>query len=167
MWFIPKDYVWVHTRVQKAHDKYLEKLSIETTFDIKDKIVFFKAIVSIWKQVFNWSSFWELWKDKAFEKLETVAVWRALAFAWFEIQDWIASKDEMDKFEKNKSYTKEVKKWLNYESFKEIVESWNTTEKQIADIIKEDWYTLSNQAKIAVRNYIDTWIIEKSLFFKK
>ena len=29
MWYLPKDYVWVHTRVQKAHDKYKEKLNIE------------------------------------------------------------------------------------------------------------------------------------------
>ena len=98
MGFIPKNYVWVHTRVQQAHDAHKEKLSIETSFDIKDKIVFFTAKVTIWEQVFNGSSFWELGKEKAFEKLETVAVWRALAFAWFEIKEWIASKDEMDKF---------------------------------------------------------------------
>ena len=66
-----------------------------------------------------------------------------------------------------KTETKEVKKWLNYETFKEIIEAWNTTEQDIAKIIQEDWYTLSNQARIAVRYYCDTWEIDKNLFFKK
>jgi hypothetical protein len=61
----------------------------------------------------------------------------------------------------------ENKLWLNYETFKNIVEAGNTTEQQIANIIKEDWYTLSNQAKIAIRHYITTWEIDKNLFFKK
>jgi len=102
MWYLPKDYVWVHTRVQKAHEKYWEKLNIETEFDIKDKVVIFKAKITIWEQVFTGSSFWEVGKEKAFEKLETVAVWRALAFAWFEIKEWIASKDEMEVWENKK-----------------------------------------------------------------
>lgn len=102
MWFLPKDYVWVHTRVQKAHDTHKDKLSIETNFEIKDKIVFFTAKVTIWEQVFNWSSFWELGREKAFEKLETVAVGRALAFAGFEIKEGIASRDEIDRFEAKK-----------------------------------------------------------------
>jgi cytochrome c556 len=59
------------------------------------------------------------------------------------------------------------KVWLNYENFKAIVEAWNTTEKEIADIIKQDWYTLSQRAKEAVRHYINTGEIDKNLFFKK
>ena len=59
------------------------------------------------------------------------------------------------------------KKWLNYEAFNEIIEAWNTTETEIANIIKQDWYTLSQYAKNAVRHYCDTGEIDKNLFFKQ
>ena len=42
-----------------------------------------------------------------------------------------------------------------------------STEAQIAKVIKEDWFTLSSNAKNAVRHYVDTWDIDKNLFFKK
>jgi len=114
MWFLPKDYVWVHTRVEKAHDKHNKNLSIKTEFDIKENTVIFKAEVYIkdTDQTFNWSAFWEVWKEKAFEKLETVAVWRALAFAWFEVKDWIASWEEMQRFQ-SKQETETKPKYNN------------------------------------------------------
>jgi hypothetical protein len=108
MWFIPKDYVWVSTRIELAHEKYKDNISIVTEFDIKDQTVIFTATVKIkdTEQVFTWHSFWEVGKEKAFEKLETVALWRALAFAWFEVKSWIASREEMEVFEK-KEYKEE------------------------------------------------------------
>jgi len=98
MWFLPKDYVWVDTRIDKAHEKHDKNLSIITEFDIKDKTVIFTAKVYIKDsdQTFTWHSFGEVWKEKAFEKLETVAVWRALAFAGFETRSGIASREEME-----------------------------------------------------------------------
>jgi len=106
MWFLPRDYVWVDTRIDKAHEKHKEQLSIETEFDIKDKTVIFTARVKIksTEQVFTWHSFWEVGKEKAFEKLETVAVGRALAFAWFETRDGIASREEIEVWEDKKEY---------------------------------------------------------------
>jgi hypothetical protein len=47
------------------------------------------------------------------------------------------------------------------------VEAGNNTEKQIADIIKQDGFVLSAQAKIRVRHFVETGEIEKNLFFKK
>ena len=98
MSFLPTNYVWVHTRVEQFHAKYPNG-SIKTIFDVKDGTAIMQATVEFDWRTFNWTSFWELKKEKALEKLETVAVWRALAFAWFEIKSWIASKDEMDKFD--------------------------------------------------------------------
>ena len=72
--------------------------------------------------------------------------------------------DDWKKAQDSKTETKEAKQWLNYETLVQIVEAWNTTETQIAKIIKEDWYSLSNQAKIAVRHYCETWEIDKNLF---
>jgi len=67
--------------------------------------------------------------------------------------------------EKNNTYGK--KNWLNYEDFVNIVEAWNTTEKQITKIIKEEDYTLWWPAKNAVRHYVETGELDKNLFFKK
>lgn len=132
MWFLPKDYVWVDTRIDKAHEKHWKDLSIETEFDIKDKTVIFTARVNIksTEQVFTWHSFWEVGKEKAFEKLETVAVGRALAFAWFETRDGIASREEMEVWETKKEKpngeiipSDDEKEWFwleNWEKFKVV-----------------------------------------------
>ena len=58
-------------------------------------------------------------------------------------------------------------KWLNYDDFVNIIDCWNDTEEKIAKIIKADWYKLSQFAKNAVRHYINTWEINKNLFFKQ
>ncbi len=107
MGFLPKDYVWVHTRVQKFHDTY-EQGQITTEFTTVWDIISFQATVVLdvtvpleQRRLFTWSSLWDVHKEKAFEKLETVAVGRALAFAWFDIKDWIASNDEMQRFQAN------------------------------------------------------------------
>lgn len=109
MWFIPKDYVGVHTRVENYHKDHKEKASILTEFRIDWKIVSFKATVETSKGIFNWSSFGTTDKEKAFEKLETVAIWRALAFAGYEIQSWIASNEEMQEWNKKEVVKTESK----------------------------------------------------------
>lgn len=102
--------------------------------------------------------------------------WASSSYARKYALNWLfAIDDEKDsdatnthwKWQESKNEPEQPKKWLNYETFKEIVDSWNTTETQIADIIKQDWFTLSNQAKIAIRHYITTGEIDKNLFFKK
>lgn len=92
---------------------------------------------------------------------------RKYALNWLFAIDDEKDSDATNTHWKQEQTQEQPKKWLNYETFKEIVDSWNTTEKQISEIIKQDWYTLSNQAKIAVRHFISTWELNKNLFFKQ
>ena len=63
--------------------------------------------------------------------------------------------------------SKIAKKWLNYKDFAKIVADGNHTEAAIAKAITEWWFTLSENAKKAVRHYVDTWELMENLFFKK
>lgn len=113
MWFLPKDYVSVSTRVEQFHAKF-PKWSMDTSFEINWNIVIFKTKVSMWDdRTFTWHSFWTVWKEKAFEKLETVSVGRALAFAWFETTSGIASREEMEVFNDN---------WLTFDDYVESIQ---------------------------------------------
>lgn len=116
MWFLPKDYVSVSTRVDKFHEKY-PKGSMDTSFEINGNTVIFKTKVFLWEneRTFTGHSFWQVGKEKSFEKLETVSVWRALAFAGFETVWGIASKEEMEVFEENKG------NWLTFDDYLESI----------------------------------------------
>lgn len=98
---LPKDYVSVATRVDQFHTDHEQGISIDTAFTLQWEVACFKATVTTKKGTFTWSSFGKLWREKAFEKLETVAVGRALAFAGYETRDGIASKEEMEVFDTN------------------------------------------------------------------
>ena len=101
--FLPKDYVSVATRVDQFHTDHEKDISIDTNFTLQGDVACFKAIVKTKKGTFSGSSFGKLGREKAFEKLETVAVGRALAFAGYETRDGIASKEEMEVFESNEN----------------------------------------------------------------
>ena len=58
-------------------------------------------------------------------------------------------------------------KYFNYKDLVEVVEAGNTTEAEIAKVIKEDWFTLSGNAKKALRHYCDTGEISNDIFFGK
>ena len=161
MGFIPKDYVWVHTRIEKYHSEHTEWMNINTEFKLEWNVAIFKATIISKKWTFTWSSFWELWKEKAFEKLETVAVGRALAFAWYEVKDWIASKEEIEEWDKKKP------KYFNYSDLLATVESWATTGEAIKLIIKEDWFTTSKNSVLAIKHYLETWEVVENLFYDK
>ncbi len=120
MWFLPKDYVPVSTRVEQFHKKF-PKGSIDTSFEINWNIVIFKTKVIMWEddRFFTGHSFWAVGKEKAFEKLETVSVWRALAFAWFETVWGIASREEMEVFSDNS---------LTYDDYLESIQMEKDTE---------------------------------------
>ena len=81
-----------------------KKGKIETKPSFVEKAVYFKAIVTpdIEKpeRVFTGHSFGNIQKEKALEKLETVAVGRALAFMGIGIVEGIASADEIQNFHK-------------------------------------------------------------------
>ena len=102
---LPKDYVSVATRVDQFHTDHEQGISIDTVFTLQWEVACFKATVTTKKWTFTWSSFGKLWREKAFEKLETVAVGRALAFAGYETRDGIASKEEMEVFDSNNATT--------------------------------------------------------------
>lgn len=163
MWFLPKDYVWVHTRVEKLHAEHKENISIDTNFELQGEVAIFKAVVKTGKWHFSGSSFWKLWKEKAFEKLETVAVGRALAFAWYDVKSWIASREENEEWEKKEG----EKKFFNYEDLLEASEAWNTTIEDIQKIVEWDGFIVSANAKKAIAHWANTGEVVKNLFYNK
>lgn len=162
MWnYIPPDYVPVSSRIDELHKKYPNNC-IETSEDIIwEDTVRFKAKITIYKDnwvfTYTWSSFIKLWKDKAYEKWETVAVGRALAFAWFETRDWIASREEMENFEDNKNNPPEEVKWFNFRDLKKCVEGWIDTDVLLRNHIKDNWYKLSRKITETIQNYLKSW----------
>lgn len=109
MSYLPKDYVRVVKRLQEYHAEHTDTMSIDTNYELQWEFVIFKATVITKKWTFTGSSFWRTAKEKAFEKLETVAVWRALAFAWYSATEDIASQEEMEKYNENTKM--ETKLW--------------------------------------------------------
>lgn len=95
------DYVQVNTRVDFFNQTYTNgRIATEVKFE--NSTVWFKAVVTPDlknpERYFVGHSFGELGKEKAFEKLETVAAGRALAFMGIGIVDSIASSDEIANF---------------------------------------------------------------------
>ena len=169
MGYLPADYVSVSDRVDKYHADHTENMSIETSFEVNSNIVIFKAIVKTKKGTFTWSSFWQVGKEKAFEKLETVAVGRALAFAGYETTSWIVSREEMENFQKNEqdkirnAPPQFQAKWLNYEDLIAIIDAWNITWEAIKKIVVEDGYKMSKKAQAAVQYFLETGDVGKDL----
>jgi hypothetical protein len=99
-----KKYVQVNTRVEFFNEAYANG-RIKTEVNFSGDTVWFKAIVTPdienKDRFFVGHSFGQLGKEKAFEKLETVAVGRALAFMGIGIVESIASSDEMNNFTNN------------------------------------------------------------------
>lgn len=111
----------VSTRIEQFHEKYPDG-SIVTKFSLDGDLVIFSAKISDGeKREFTGHSFGKLGKEKAFEKLETVAVGRALAFMGFETQSGIASREEMEIFTENEAEA--PTKWLNYEDLVAIADA--------------------------------------------
>lgn len=100
-----KDYVEVKERVSFFNEEYPNG-SIQSEMIFGNKGVIFKAIITPdvsvpTRQFFGHSHSENLTGDKAMEKLETVAIGRALAFMGIGIIDSVASADEMQKFTAN------------------------------------------------------------------
>lgn len=97
-----KEYAPVGERIKAFHEKYPKDTSIETDVQFKEGWAYVKATVKFDNKTFNGHSFGKLEKEKAFEKLETVAVGRALAFSGFAPDGSIASYEEIEKFNGDK-----------------------------------------------------------------
>ena len=80
---------------------------------------------------------------------------------WLYVFRWEDLPEDMD------LPNKEKPKYFNYEDLVQTVEAGNNTQEQIANIIKQDWFTLSWYAKKAIRHYCDTGEIVKDIFFWK
>lgn len=97
-----KDYAPVSERVKALHEDYKD-VSIETDYEFKEGWAICKANVTVSSADKNgtWTghSMGVTKGEKAFEKLETVAVGRALAFAGYLAGGEIASYDEMEKWQ--------------------------------------------------------------------
>jgi hypothetical protein len=95
------EYAPVDERLKAFHATYPNN-SITTRIEFKERFIVAYAtiVLDVDKpaRIYNGSSFGEITKEKAFEKLETVAVGRALAFAGFLADGKIASYEEMEKF---------------------------------------------------------------------
>ena len=100
------DYATVPTRL-KEFRKLNPRSSVETDPTINDDTVVFKATITVDKQDPNSAtstghSYGKLSGDKAFEKLETVAVGRALSLLGYLNKGQVASTEEMLEFEEYK-----------------------------------------------------------------
>lgn len=96
------DYAKVSARLAEFH-KANKNGTLETSYDFREGMVIFRAKltpdVSKPERSFPGTSLGKLGATKAFEKLETIAVGRALAFAGYLSDGEIASSEEMEKYE--------------------------------------------------------------------
>lgn len=99
-----KDYAPVGERLKALHDAALDP-TIKTSYEFKEGWAIFKATyypdASNPDKFFTGHSFGKVDKEKALEKLETVAIGRALAIGGFAADGTIASAEEMQKFNEN------------------------------------------------------------------
>jgi len=99
------EYAKVATRVLEFV-KDNKNSSVSTTIEFKDETVIVRAKivpdVANPEHYYTGTSFGRLQKEKALEKLETVAVGRALAFAGYCANGEIATDEEMEKYNETK-----------------------------------------------------------------
>lgn len=101
-----KQYAPVSERIKAFHeavnqDSDYQMPSILTEVHFADGWVWFKATISYARGEYTGHALGKVDAEKAFEKLETVAVGRALANAGFAVDGEIASLDEMERFQAN------------------------------------------------------------------
>lgn len=98
-----KKYAPVSERLAQFH-KDNANTDIRTSYDFKEGFCIFKAELTIYQndgvtKTYTGHSFGKVDKEKALEKLESVAVGRALAMAGYLAGGEIASYEEIEKFE--------------------------------------------------------------------
>mgnify|MGYP000849115601 FL=1 len=115
------NYAKVPDRLRAFHEKNKNN-RIETSYNINGNMVIVRAIIvpdlNNIERFFTGHSFGSLSGDKVLEKLETVAVGRALAFSGlFADGGEIASEEELEKFRKEESQ-KSAEKFEKVEELK-------------------------------------------------
>jgi hypothetical protein len=110
-----KKYCQVKDRVKAFNEEY-KNGSIVTEPKFVNELITVKAIVtpdcSKPERFFTAHSFGSLKGQKAFEKQETIAVGRALAYLGFGIDGSVASSDEMETF-----YNEEIKETQKFQNY--------------------------------------------------
>ncbi len=89
------DYAKVAARSAEFH-RDNETCEVATSCEFKEGHVLFTATVTTKKGMFTGHSLGKIGRQKAFEKLETIAVGRALAFAGYLTDGGIACAEEME-----------------------------------------------------------------------
>lgn len=122
------NYAKVATRLKEFLEDYQKDVSIDTTAEFKDGWVVFKAVVTCPRGVFTGHSLGQVGKkDKAFEKQETIAVGRALAFAGYLASGEIASLEEMQELDRT------TPSEVSIDSLKQLQRDWWETAKSTVD----------------------------------
>lgn len=101
-----KEYAQVAERLRAIHEDHKGAFDILTEYNVTESgnIVFTAKIALYLKEgvrTYSGHSFGKVGATKAFEKLETIAVGRALAFAGYHGDGEIASTDEMQELAKD------------------------------------------------------------------
>ncbi len=145
-----KQYAQVKDRLQEFRQEN-PQASIKTTYTIEENQVAFTAFILKDKADPNSAdatghSYGENKGDKSFEKLETIAVGRALAFLGYATDGEIASSDEMEEFLEHKE---EKKKEAILEATKQLKGT-----KTLASL-KKVWSALPIEIKEALGDLKD------------
>lgn len=141
-----KPYVEVKERILALSENTNYSIETEYNYFSERKMWVVKAkltLIDTW-EVYNWlaqeiesDDYKQVNHTSALENAETSAVWRACAFAWIGIIDWIASADEVNKA---------INRWSQFKQ-----SNWRNLAEIIADIkqaeTKEKIIELKDEAK--------------------
>jgi len=118
-----------------------------------------------WESIeLSWYGQWVDSQDKGAGKATTYALKNVLIWL-FLVPTW----DDTDNTHSDNIAVPQKKKpkYFNYNDLVSATESWATTWDAIKEIIKQDWFTVSWNATKAIKHYLETWEIDKDLFFNK
>jgi len=141
--------------------------------------IYVKARVKIYNEEWNFEEVNWFAREPEQQKgmSESQITWTASSYARKYALNWLFAIDdnkdvdtnehkiESEEKEKKNVYTE--KKFFNYEDLVEVSEAWNVTIDEIWKIIKQDWFTVSANAKKAIAHFVNTWEVVKDLFFNK
>lgn len=148
------DYATVPTRLKEFREKN-PRAGVETEPTITGEMVVFKATLTVDKSDPNTAtstghSYGKLTGDKAFEKLETVAVGRALSLLGYLNNGQVASTEEMQEFEEYRleKYKLEIANAKSVEELMQLFNQMNSEEKKVfTELLSARKKELTDEAK--------------------